>query len=286
LSAQLEIPAKQYEAAKATQGIKTVESDAAVARMKDLKDVVNQYSDAFVAKEILATGKLTSKSNLSGIAAKAYADFISDPQRAQTLGATGVSQETLRPLFDKAVKEAWDAQQVLDNDALRARAYRDNMMGRQDKTTQLMNAMTGITTRVQTELKKLSDPLAMMSELMTIPPAQQAAAQASFLARKQGLESVLNNLLSANIGIAAGKVNTDQLEQLLSDAMLKLDGPEGAVTPQATQKYPDEGLINALSAFPPTVWRRELDTWVRSGQIDPAQRDRVLQSLESRRNRK
>jgi len=283
----LELPVLETQAAQARAVGPGVAADVALERTKQLEPLVQKFADGYVAQQILedaakpkGTGRLQSK-NLAALAAQAYAAFTADPERAASLGTQGISTDTLRPLFDKAVKAAWDKQREMDIESLRASAYAQGQIA--DKTPQYINSLVNTAKIFETRAKAMrSDP---MFGPVTFPDPKTGKISAqgqTVLNKVAGLERIGNQLAAAATQLGAGTLGVEEAVRLLNDAatMMQAEEPQGEVKTEATQ-FPDDAVYQeAISKYAPSQWRRWLNNNVKAGVITQDQANRVLNRLE------
>lgn len=279
----LQVPVAELGAAKATSQIAGVPSDIQRSRVAELQPIVTDFAKAYVAKQIIASNGRLTGTNLPALAARAYGEFTADPTRAESLGIAGVSSDTLRPLFDEAVKAAWDEQRKLDIDSLRAQAYMQGQ-GPADKTPQLMNALTNVGKIFENRVKALNESLDPGRFAAMDPKTAKSPIALAFLEKVQREQGIVNQIMAASTGLAAGTVAPEQVQLLLNDVSKLIQG-EGVVTPGTTtpQTFDDAAIVAEAQKYGPSRWRAWLNEGVRQGKIDQVQAQRVLSLLERRK---
>lgn len=284
----LSVPKAELGAREATALLPTVDATVRRQQVEQIRPMVTEFANAYVARQILeGGGKLTGgpKGNLATLAANAYGAFTADPQRISSLGIEGISSDTLRPLFDEAVKAAWDDQQKLDLETLRARAYMAGQ-GPADKTPQIMNALTNIAKQFEARVKAMNDNILDPGKLAMISAPESPEAKA-FMAKVSAAQNTANTLMAASSALAAGTITIEQATKLLNDATAMIQGeasPQGE--PQGgppAQAFEDNAVVAEAMKYGPMRWRTWLNEGVRLGRISQEQAQRVLLLLERRK---
>ncbi len=284
---ELEIPTLEQKAAEAKAIMPGTGTDVARTRATQMKDQVSQFADAYVAQQILQSNGRMSGTNLATMAANAYGAFTADPSRLGTLGVEGISSGTLRPLFDEAVKAAWDKQRGLDIESLRASAYSAGQV--KDNTPQIMNALTNqakmFEKRAQDIEAQLGNPAGMIvtdektGQMRLMNAAEQAKLRENAAAARQ----LTNQLSAAGNSLAAGTMSVEQASALLNDVAKVLISEAPPPQPgagAAGEQFDDVSIIAEARKFAPSQWRAKLQREVQLGRMSPAQMTRVLAQLE------
>lgn len=284
---ELKVPKAEYEAGAATAQMPMIGADVRLARTEKLRPEVQKFADAYVAKQILASGGRLSGRTLPKLAIDAYGEFTSDPGRLTSLGVEGVSESTLRPLFDEAVKKAWDEQQKLDVETLRARAYMMGQGTQADKTPQLINSLTSMARVFEARVKEMNDNILDPGAMAAISDPNSPAAKA-WVVKKNAMQNTANLLMAAGAGLGAGTTSLEDAQLLLrnAQALMTTEQPlqmSGQV-PQGTQVFDDAAVVAEAQRYGPSRWRAWLNKGVKEGHISQDQATRVLLLLERRRN--
>ena len=279
---ELKVPKAELEAKQSTAAMGGVDADIQRQRVDQIRPLVEEFANAYVSKQIVAGGGKMSGGrlgNLATLAANAYGEFTRDPERLKSLGVEGVSSDTLRPLFDEAVKKAWDEQQKIDIDKLRANAYMSGQ-GPADKTPQIMNALTSQARIFESRIREIDETLTDPLKTMMLDPTKVAEMQAK---RDQAL-NIANQLIAGGAALGAGTITVDQAQQLLRDAtrLIQAEAPSGPA-PTAAPVFEDNAIVAEAQKYGPSRWRAWLQEGVRQNKITQEQANRVLGLLERRK---
>lgn len=274
-----QIPVGQLNARRATAALSGVDSEIARQRVTEITPIIDDFAKSYVAEQLLKRGGKITKANVAALANDAFASFISDPTRGEKLGTSGLDMQTLRPIFDRAVKAAWDEQTALDNDSLRARTYGTSTA---DRRPQLMNALTNIAKVYENRVKAFTeDPMNMGRYEAQTNPNSPAAQE--YLRKVQEMQSTVNLLTAASAQVGGGMMSEEQAQQLLNAATNRMTAEtQVQVTPGQAQAIPDDALLAEASKYAPSQWKTWLDKGVALGKITPDQAKRVLAQLERR----